>query len=303
MRAFNPIHCLIALCAFATVAQASSKFLQADLLEGWHAYDTEEYVTAEELFRYMNGGAELYLEYRYAGLCVREYEDENGNSLTVEIYSYATPQDAYGIYSIDTTGAPVDLGQGGRKTRLTIRFWKDRYYIRIFLWESKDELIPIPERAARIVDQKIDMVGELPHWLNSLIANGLSPSFIRGEIAIRQVAGSWQPEDLPTSRKGGGAWIPEGPKIPAPALVLNYAIKDKSARTFQRIWTLITGDAQNYVVSGQRGLVNMPDGSVQGLETVGPNLVWVPEAPNDADCEETLNMIRKILQGERRGEK
>ncbi len=98
-----------------------------DFIEGWKAAYFDEYRNGDELFQYMNGGAELYLEYKFLGVKVKEYESEAGESLTIEIYSYAKPEDAYGIFSVDTTGIPVDIGTEGRTAGVMTRFCKGVY--------------------------------------------------------------------------------------------------------------------------------------------------------------------------------
>lgn len=60
---------------------------------------TERLFTSESLFGYMNGGAELYLEYGFDTLLVSEIEWE-GESFKVEIFDMAGVEEAFGIYSV-----------------------------------------------------------------------------------------------------------------------------------------------------------------------------------------------------------
>ena len=264
---------------------------------GWKGGMIEEYVSADDLFLYMNGGAELYLEYRFTGLAVREYTAEDGISLTIEIYNFATPEDAYGIFSVDTSGTPVDIGQGGRRSALSTRFWKGQLFVRTFAWQSTPETEGIPDAAARAAALNIKEQGELPVWLNGLIQRNLRTSFIRGEIAMRQVAGSWQPEVLPIDRRNGAAWICALTPERQGALVLNYPTEEKTARAFQRIWTHLTENAQNYALVGQRGIAVQENGTAEGLETYKTNIIWTPDAMNEANCAEVLDLITAALSG------
>jgi hypothetical protein len=289
------------LCCLTLLVQLSSAknaLLPRDLMEGWTGLELEEYVSGSDLFVYMNGGAELYLEYRYAGLSVREYTDESGNSLSVEIYNFATPEDAYGIFSVDTTGTPLDVGQGGRRTKVAARFWKDRHYVRAFVWVSKPELADAPETAARAVAARIEKESPLPGWLDLLVRADARPVFIRGDIALRQVAGSWQPKELPITRKGGAAWIPPREKSPAAALIFNYPDDRSCSRSFQQIWDAVIAEARSYAVVANRGLANRSTGTVDGLEKVANLIIWVPRARDEAACGETLDAIKDILSAE-----
>lgn len=262
---------------------------------GWASGAVEEYISANDLFIYMNGGAELYLEYRFSGLSVREYTSEQGNSLSIEIYQFVTPEDAYGIFSIDTSGIAVDIGQGSRKTSLSTRFWKGRFFVRTFVWQSNSETEGIPDTAAYAVALNIKEEGKLPPWLQKLISGQSKVSFLRGEIALRQIAGSLQFEILPIDRRNGAAWvIPEKPDYPG-ALVLNYLTVDKTTRTFDQIWTKMTRDAEKYAQVGQRGIAVQKNGSIAGLEILKTNIIWIPSAKDEASCAETLDLISAAL--------
>lgn len=56
---------------------------------------------ASGLYGYMNGGADRFLEYDVKNLTVREIIYK-GEEYSVEIYEMATPEDAFGIYSLHT---------------------------------------------------------------------------------------------------------------------------------------------------------------------------------------------------------
>ncbi len=52
------------------------------------------------LYGFMNGGSELYLEYDFIELRALEVQFREGE-YTIEIYRMKTPEDAYGIYSVN----------------------------------------------------------------------------------------------------------------------------------------------------------------------------------------------------------
>ena len=61
----------------------------------------ERVFTGTGLFGYMNGGAELYLEYGVRKLTTRDLVFMN-DEYTLDIYEMPTPEDAFGIYSLHT---------------------------------------------------------------------------------------------------------------------------------------------------------------------------------------------------------
>ncbi|MFH1862636.1 MAG: DUF6599 family protein, partial [bacterium] len=151
----------ISATAIAIVSAESNLFFpEKELSPDWEGDVIQGYDSAEELFDYMDGGAELYLEYEFRALFVREYHFHEGGDLCVEIYKYSKPEDAYGIFSLDTTGVAVEIGQGGKKTPSAVRFWKYRYYVRIYLWDLKPEIQNAPEDFAEIIAPQIPKTGE-----------------------------------------------------------------------------------------------------------------------------------------------
>jgi hypothetical protein len=61
----------------------------------------ERTFTASGLYGFMNGGTDQFLEYDVKELVVRDIVYK-GEDYTVEIYEMASPEDAFGIYSIHT---------------------------------------------------------------------------------------------------------------------------------------------------------------------------------------------------------
>lgn len=55
----------------------------------------------ESLWGYMNGGADIYLEYGFDILRVQEFESE-GETIKLELFKMENPVSAFGIYSIKT---------------------------------------------------------------------------------------------------------------------------------------------------------------------------------------------------------
>ncbi len=288
------------IISLSHITAAKTDFFPDDgFVSGWKGSPIEEYRTVEELFLYMNGGAELYLEYKYAGLKVREYSSAEGGNLTVEIYTYINPADAFGIFSVDTTGIKVDIGDGGRQSGMMTRFWKGNYYVRVFNWVSKPEYEGVPEAAARAIEPKIPSNRSYPQYLTSLWESELSFSFVRGEIALRQVAGAYDPESVVFDRKDGAAWIfPDG-DFSLGSLVLSYRTSERLNREFVSLWDRLSSAAASFAQAGNCGIVNKADGSIGGIEKFTDGaifaLILVPHASDEANCLKTMNRIKKAL--------
>jgi hypothetical protein len=69
-------------------------------------------VTAGGIFEYMDGAGELYLGYRFDRLDVYAYRAASRPDILAEVYRMETPDDAFGLLSLDWGGEAVDSAMG-----------------------------------------------------------------------------------------------------------------------------------------------------------------------------------------------
>ncbi len=100
----------ILLCAvlanyliFAEMTGDLSKLLP-DKIEKWQLKGKPEVYTGDDLFLYINGGADIYQEYGFEEVISSEYEQEGAGRISVEIYKMNNPQSAFGIFTFKTGG-------------------------------------------------------------------------------------------------------------------------------------------------------------------------------------------------------
>ena len=93
---------------FSNICAGSNDGIYNDVKEQTAAFTLEDIAVKRErvftgtgLFGYMNGGAELYLEYGVRKLTTRDIVFMN-DEYTLDIYEMPTPEDAFGIYSLHT---------------------------------------------------------------------------------------------------------------------------------------------------------------------------------------------------------
>jgi hypothetical protein len=80
-----------------------------ETVDAWTRTDLPQTITADTIFKYMNGAGELYLGYRFQRLEVYEYSADNQNNILVELYYMQTSDDAFGLLSLDWGGEPAIL--------------------------------------------------------------------------------------------------------------------------------------------------------------------------------------------------
>jgi hypothetical protein len=101
----------------------------ASEIDNWERYlDFEEY-KGEDLFFYINGGAEIYHEYGFERVIVQDYKSPNGRSASLEIYKMSSPDSAYGMYTFKSSGKGQELnvGHGCKLQDYYLNFWKGQW--------------------------------------------------------------------------------------------------------------------------------------------------------------------------------
>jgi len=122
-------------------------------VESWTRPEAPQIVTADNIFDYMNGAGELYIGYRFDHLEVFEYQSEEQQNILVELYYMKTPDDAFGLLSLDWGGEPIDLPTSGSGNSTSIpdswptalygegllRLRSDNIYSRIMAYQETPE--------------------------------------------------------------------------------------------------------------------------------------------------------------------
>jgi hypothetical protein len=88
---------------------------QNNTIHGWQLADTIKSYKSDQLFTYMDGGAEIFMEYGFKQLEVGQYIDKDGHHLQVEIFEMTDSAAAYGIYTfyLNGEGKTIQAGQEG----------------------------------------------------------------------------------------------------------------------------------------------------------------------------------------------
>ena len=67
-------------------AQSKISELLPDSLNEWEPVDKDNFYTCENLFEYINGGAELYISYGFNLVLSRTYRADNQPDIIVDIF-------------------------------------------------------------------------------------------------------------------------------------------------------------------------------------------------------------------------
>jgi hypothetical protein len=156
---------------------------------GWTPEGDVRTFDEETLFNLVNGQADVFFAYGFERVAVRRYVSADEAAVHVEVWQLATPADAYGLFTLNASGAPVEgIGNNsnadpGRR----LSFWQDRYFVSVRALQETDNADL--ETFARQISSALPAGGEPPDLLNRLPSNGLTarPYFFHEEIAIQDV--------------------------------------------------------------------------------------------------------------------
>ena len=125
------------------------------------AMTQEEYMEygCEDLFDYINGGAEVYLDLEFikVGACDYCIELEEEIYFTLDVYDMKKPINAYGIFSSEKYGTPptVAMGVSGYLGGGALNFWSRNFYVKIRADNEGDAINAILKKMASHVAERI----------------------------------------------------------------------------------------------------------------------------------------------------
>ncbi|WP_439185490.1 DUF6599 family protein [Carboxylicivirga taeanensis] len=145
---------LLIVYLVSTVAFAQEYPDEFSTIDGWSEVGEKQYYSADNLYDYINGASDFYLGYDFQDLWVVDYENDQGQLLTLELYRHADPLRAFGIYSEERPQAArmEAIGAQGFKEGGAIFFLADNYYAKVYNGRpevSDAEFIDFAEQVAR----------------------------------------------------------------------------------------------------------------------------------------------------------
>ncbi len=173
--------------ASAPQARKGIESLLPSTLAGWRAvYDVDTY-RKDNLFEFIDGGAEVYYEYGYEEAATRDYEKGDA-SLTVDIFRMSDSDAAYGVMTYERPwgAAPALVGEAGYLSGGMLGFRQAAYYVKINYYGDgigNDVL----EKVGGLIASMIGNKGGPPEIL-SLLPSGIpeeAAKIVGGPLTVR----------------------------------------------------------------------------------------------------------------------
>lgn len=180
------LHLCLFLSAFA--GDISSLLPPEDEITPWQPTEPPTVYVGRQLFDYIDGGADIYLEYGFKQVLSQEYANSD-DIIGVDIFEMTSPEAAFGIYSCNRNyGYPsLDVGDDGLIAEYQVSFWQDRYYVVVMGYKSDEASHRVLKRFAHHVSIKISKHAKPPQILCLLPEEGKihrSECYIKGTLAL-----------------------------------------------------------------------------------------------------------------------
>jgi hypothetical protein len=183
------ISSIILFTVFVCSVSVSVHLPDDHFLPGWKCDGNHLTFHENDLYGYINGGAELFLEFGFEKLTVQNYINKD-KEITIELYHMSDAKAALGIYlmkkGVETAHKAVKARNSTNKYQCIAV--KGDYYIQINNFSGKEELIPVLEKMANFI---LDQIKDLPLTIFDILPDSArvrgSERIIRGPYALQPI--------------------------------------------------------------------------------------------------------------------
>ncbi len=185
--------CVLALLLPGRPASAAddTAILPPDgFLGGWKKVDPPKRFAQADLYGYIDGGAELFLEYGFEQLTVQKYRN-GSNEFTVEAYRMTDAPAAMGVYTMKAGKETPAAGFKERHTanKYQLMFCRSRYYVVVNNLSGSEALAAVQVKFATYIASQLPPASPIVE-LQTLPREGMVPGsarLVRGPYGLQAV--------------------------------------------------------------------------------------------------------------------
>ena len=139
----------------------------------------DEFYDRNTTFRYMDGAAELYRSFAFKLLMVHRYLKADHPPIVVELFDMGSSEDAFGVFSFETEGEDVRVGQGSDYGGGLLRFWQGKFFVNVYAEQETSSTKQDVLELGKAIASSIKHEGQKPKLINYLPGEGLAERSIR----------------------------------------------------------------------------------------------------------------------------
>jgi hypothetical protein len=271
-------------------------------LKGWKSADPPDVYMGEELFDYMDGGAELYLEFNFKQVAIQEYIYNKSSSLMIEIYQMDSPKNAYGIYSFDTRGEHPIIGQGATYSSGLLKFWKGPFFCRILSLDRGEKMRSLIFVIGEKIAAKIPTEGTKSQLLTYVPRENIIPEsihYFHQRVTLNNFYYLSDKNILNLNEATEGVFFEyQHQEKPVKVILIGYPRIKDSLAAFQDFINsyLQDKDFKNLGSIEEKEIIRpMGNGEYMGIKLARDYLVLIFETRNKQICRELFGVIDKRL--------
>ncbi len=159
---------LLVIAANATPPDIRALLPKNNEVKGWVRDGKPRVFSHDELWEYINGGADVYLDYGFRK--VAAVDMKNGSrTITVDIYDMNKLEGAFGMYARERSPGYkfIKIGAEGYREGVALNFYQSRYYVKLTAFTDDAPTRKVLTRLANVVSKNIGS-GKKPPALLSL---------------------------------------------------------------------------------------------------------------------------------------
>jgi len=145
----------------------------------WNQAEGDQLFDPQTIFDYLNGAGEVYRAYNMQRCLSRRYVSDQGPALILDLFEMASSYDAFGVFTHDSDGEKLPIGQGAVYRSGWLGFWKDRFFVSLYAEEETDSAKEALRALAGKTASLIKKEGPKPQMLSRLPKKGLQVRSIR----------------------------------------------------------------------------------------------------------------------------
>ncbi len=277
-----------------------SRLLPGSTMNGaWNPEGDPGLWEGEDLYIYINGGAEIFHEYGFQRVLIQDYKSQEDSSISLEIYEMQDARGAFGIFSFQAsdTGEKLDIGQGGQFEDYYLNFWQDRFFITLTGFDQKPQTLAGLRHLAEAVADRFGKreQGIPPVLLNRLPRENLLPTgmkYFRGHLGLFN-SYPFSQQDIFQLQEAVKGRYAAGHEI--------YLIPYKDATTRRTIFLSVkdalisSSDYHGAVPAGNGFLLYDKDNTLIRVEPVGTDIVIVTGCADPAAADIVIDSFIKRI--------
>jgi hypothetical protein len=296
---FKVLFLALLILGTSAMGQANSDItvLLPDTIEDWKVSAKDQIYNRENLYDYIDGGAEFYLSYGLKKVISRTYSKRGQPDILVDLFDMGTSHNAFGVFSHSRETIDNTFGQGSQYTQGLLLFWKDHFYVSILASPETVESRKAVFNIAGKIEMAIKKEGPQPEILTLLPNKSLVRESIRyfhHYIWLNSHHFITDRNILHINEKTDALLAKYGEQKRRYILLLVKYKKDKDAK-------IAYNDFIKYYLPGLSGerVVQIEDGTWTACQLDGNLLITVFNAPIKEKALDLIEAVQKKVRIER----